>query len=186
MAGFYLFIILVIAQRVFEIIIANRNALWIKRQGGYEAGKEHYKLIIATHSLFFLALIVEVTFRYNDALKWSILPLILFLLAQVGRAWALSSLGRFWNTRIMILPGAKIIAKGPYRYVRHPNYVIVVTEIAMLPLIFHAYFTAVVFTILNAFVLSIRIKAEEEALKKVTNYEQIFAQRNRFMPRYDE
>ncbi len=186
MVGIYLFILLVIFQRIIEVVIANRNARWIKSQGGYEAGREHYTFIIGTHVFFFLSLIIEVTVNWNHFAKWSFIPLIIFLLAQMGRTWALSSLGRFWNTRIMILPGAKVVAKGPYQYVRHPNYVIVVTEIAMLPLIFQAYWTAIMFTVINALVLSIRIKEEETALKEATNYQNVFAKRRRFIPSYDE
>lgn len=185
MVGTYLFILLVIIQRLIEVVIANRNARWVKSQGGYEAGREHYQLMIATHVLFFLSLITEVTVSSYHFAGWSVIPLVIFLLAQMGRAWALSSLGRFWNTRIMILPGAKVVAKGPYQFVRHPNYVIVIAEIAILPLIFQAYWTAIIFTVLNALVLSIRIKEEEAALKEATNYQDTFAKRRRFMPRYE-
>jgi methyltransferase len=86
----------------------------------------------------------------------------------------------------MILPGAKVVAKGPYRYLRHPNYVIVVTELACLPLIFQAYWTAILFTIMNALVLSIRIKVEEKALEDVTNYKDVFKKRKRFVPTYED
>ncbi|TWI56039.1 isoprenylcysteine carboxyl methyltransferase family protein [Halalkalibacter nanhaiisediminis] len=186
MIGIYLFILLVIVQRLIEVVIAKRNARWIKSQGGYETGSEHYRLMIATHVFFFLSLIIEVTLKEYSFAGWSLIPLTVFLLAQIARVWALSSLGRFWNTRIMILPGAKVIAKGPYRFVRHPNYVVVITEIAMLPLIFQAYWTAIVFTIINALVLSIRIKEEEAALNKATDYRNVFAKRSRFMPKYEE
>lgn len=183
MIGVYLFIGFVIIQRIVEMKIANRNAKWIRSQGGYEAGIEHYKLIVLTHSLFFLSLLFEVTIKGVD--KWHLIPLVVFILAQLGRVWALASLGNYWNTRIMVLPGAKVVAKGPYRYVRHPNYIVVIIEIAVLPLIWQAYWTAVLFTIINALVLSIRIKEEETALQEATNYEEVFDKKKRFMPKYD-
>jgi methyltransferase len=186
MLAIYIFIALVITQRIVEVMIANRNARWIKSQGGYEVGKEHYKYIVALHALFFVSLIIEVTVIDSRFVFWAVAPLIIFLLAQFGRVWALSALGRFWNTRIMILPGAKVIAKGPYRYLRHPNYVIVVTELACLPLIFQAYWTAILFTIMNALILSIRIKVEEKALEDVTNYKDVFKKRKRFVPTYED
>lgn len=186
MIAVYLFISLVVVQRVVEVLIANRNAKWIKGQGGYEAGREHYKYIVALHMLFFLSLLIEVSITKHTFIVWSIFPLAVFILAQIGRVWALASLGRFWNTRIMILPGAKVVAKGPYRFLRHPNYAIVVTEIACLPLIFQAYWTAILFTILNAFILSIRIQVEERALEEATNYQKTFEKRKRFIPTYDK
>ncbi|KHF38126.1 isoprenylcysteine carboxyl methyltransferase family protein [Halalkalibacter okhensis] len=182
MLAIYVFILLIVVQRVVEVIIANRNARWMKRQGGYEVGKEHYKQIVALHILFFVSLIIEVSVIDRTFVFWSVVPLIVFLLAQMGRVWALSSLGRFWNTRIIVLPGAKVVAKGPYQYLRHPNYVIVVTEIACLPLIFQAYWTAIVFTIINAIVLSARIKMEEAALEEATNYQKVFEKHKRFIP----
>ncbi|GAE27539.1 alkylpyrone O-methyltransferase [Halalkalibacter wakoensis JCM 9140] len=186
MLAIYVFILLVIVQRLVEVKIANRNANWIKSQGGYEVGKEHYKYIVALHALFFVSLLIEVSVIDRSFVLWSIVPLIVFFLAQLGRIWALSSLGRFWNTRIMVLPGAKVVAKGPYRYLRHPNYAIVVTELACLPLIFQAYWTAIVFTIANAFILSVRIKVEEQALEHATNYQEVFDKRKRFMPSPEE
>jgi methyltransferase len=182
----YLLIFIVISQRLVEVIIAHQNASWIKSQGGYEVGREHYPYLVLLHTLFFASLLIEVTIHPPNFVSWIVIPFVIFLLAQVGRIWALTSLGRFWNTRIMVLPGAKVIAKGPYRFMRHPNYAIVITEILMFPLVFQAYWTAIVFTILNAFILSIRIKVEENALKEVTNYEDEFEKRGRFVPSYEE
>jgi methyltransferase len=186
MTAVYFFIALVIVQRVVEVIIANKNANWVKSQGGYEVGKEHYKYIVALHGMFFLSLLLEITVATKEFMLWSFVPLAIFLVAQIGRVWALSSLGRFWNTRIMILPGAKVIAKGPYRYLRHPNYAIVITELACLPLVFQAYWTAIVFTILNAIILTTRIQVEERALEEATNYQEVFQKRKRFIPTYEE
>ncbi|WEG17291.1 isoprenylcysteine carboxyl methyltransferase family protein [Alkalihalophilus pseudofirmus] len=182
----YIFIGFVIIQRLIEVVIANQNAKWMKNQGGYEAGGEHYKYIVALHAFFFVALLIEVSSVQAGGVKWSLIPLVVFLIAQIGRVWALSSLGRFWNTRIMILPGAKVVAKGPYRFMRHPNYVIVTLELLALPLIFQAYWTAIVFSLLNAVILRVRIKEEERALKEATDYEKVFKEKGRFIPSYDE
>lgn len=186
MIGIYIFIGIVIVQRLVEMVIAKRNATWIKKQGGYEVGQSHYKFIVLLHMFFFLSLLIEISLSNRPFTMWAIIPLVIFLLAQFGRVWALFSLGPFWNTRIMVLPGAKVVAKGPYRYLRHPNYFIVITEIAMLPLIFQAYWTAIVFSVLNAIVLSVRIKVEEHALKETTNYNEVFERRSRFIPTYEE
>jgi methyltransferase len=182
----YIFIGFVIIQRLVEVVIANQNAKWMKKQGGYEAGREHYKYIFVLHAFFFVALLIEVFSVQAGGVKWSLIPLVVFLIAQIGRVWALSSLGRFWNTRIMILPGAKVVAKGPYRFMRHPNYVIVTLELFALPLIFQAYWTAIVFSLLNAVILRVRIKEEERALKEATDYEEVFKEKGRFIPSYDE
>lgn len=164
MIGVYVFISIVIFQRVVEIIIANRNAKWIKGKGGYEVGRDHYKYIVLLHTFFFMSLLMEVSLSKPSFTSWFIALFAIFLLAQIGRVWALTSLGSFWNTRIMVLPGAKVIAKGPYRYMRHPNYVIVTIELLLLPLMFQAYWTAFIFSVLNACILSVRIKIEEQAL----------------------
>lgn len=182
----YLLIVMVIGQRIVEMIVANHNASWIKSKGGYEVGRSHYRYIVILHLLFFLSLILEIMINRPEFMVWSVIPFIIFLLAQIGRVWALTSLGRFWNTRIMILPGAKIVTKGPYRFIRHPNYAIVIIEIAMLPLVFQAYWTALIFTIFNALIISVRINIEEKALKEVTHYEDLFQKRGRFIPSYEE
>ncbi|RXJ02049.1 isoprenylcysteine carboxyl methyltransferase [Anaerobacillus alkaliphilus] len=186
MIGVYIFISLVILQRIVEVIIANRNAKWIKRQGGYEVGRDHYKYIVLLHTFFFISLLTEVSLSRPSFTSWVIAPFVIFLLAQICRVWALSSLGPFWNTRIMVLPGAKVIAKGPYRYLRHPNYVIVSIEILLLPVIFQAYWTAFIFSVLNVLILSLRIKIEEQALLETTNYEETFDAVSRFVPRYEK
>ncbi|WP_017729212.1 isoprenylcysteine carboxyl methyltransferase family protein [Halalkalibacterium ligniniphilum] len=186
MALFYLFIGIVIAQRMVEVIIAHYNARWIKERGGYEAGREHYKYMVALHFLFFLSLIVEVNISERIVTPWMLLPFSLFLVAQIGRIWALVSLGRFWNTRIMILPGAELVARGPYRYLRHPNYVIVMIEFLMLPLMFGAFVTMFVFSILNGVMLFVRVKEEEKALQETTNYQEVFRGRSRFFPTYEK
>ncbi|OMP66064.1 isoprenylcysteine carboxyl methyltransferase family protein [Domibacillus epiphyticus] len=171
----FLFIITIVClQRIVELVIARRNEKWMRKQGAVEAGAEHYPLIVALHICFFISLAVEVVMMERSLSPWWPLLLTLFLFAQAGRVWSLFSLGRFWNTKIIILPGAKVVKRGPYRWIRHPNYVIVAAEILVLPLLFQAYYTALVFSVLNAIVLSIRIPTEEKALMKATDYNEIF------------
>lgn len=172
---FYIFIIFIIGQRVLELLIAKRNELRMKQKGAIEFGQSHYPFIVSVHSLFFVSLILEVTlFHKHLTQNWSIF-LVLFFIAQFGRIWALTSLGTFWNTKIIVLPEADIVKKGPYKFVKHPNYIIVAIELIVIPLLFQAFMTAIIFTILNAIILSIRIPAEERALKSLTEYKEAFA-----------
>lgn len=171
---FYIVITIVIAQRLVELIIANRNEKWMRSQGAFEAGAGHYPIMVSMHMAFFISLILEVLVIDRPLSSLWIPLLVLFLMAQIARFWCLTSLGRFWNTKIIILPGADVVRKGPYQFIRHPNYVIVATELLVLPLMFSAYFTAIVFSLLNLWMLSVRIPIEEKALKEVTNYKEEF------------
>lgn len=155
----------VILQRLIELGIARSHARFILSLGGREAGAEHYKYIVGLHVLFLLSLWVETNGGHHPLAPLWWVPFSLFLLAQVGRYWCIRTLGKFWNTRIYILPGAPRIKHGPYRYLRHPNYWIVVIELLTLPLTFSAYWTAAIFTIANLWLLlRVRIPAEERAL----------------------
>ncbi|WP_172371924.1 isoprenylcysteine carboxyl methyltransferase family protein [Sporosarcina jiandibaonis] len=171
---FYIIIAIVIIQRLIELMIAKRNEKWMRSQGAFEAGAGHYPIMVAMHMAFFISLVIEVLVIDRPlSLLW--IPLLsLFLIAQLARVWCLTSLGKFWNTKIIILPGVDVVKKGPYKFIRHPNYVIVATELLVLPLIFSAYFTAIVFSLLNIWMLSVRIPIEENALKEVTNYKEEF------------
>ncbi|TDL33102.1 isoprenylcysteine carboxyl methyltransferase [Jeotgalibacillus sp. S-D1] len=164
----------VIIQRLVELMAAKRNEKWIKNKGAYEAGSSHYPVMIALHAGFFISLLFEVLAAGRPVSAFWAPLLVLFGLTQIVRIWCLLSLGRYWNTKILILPGAKVVRRGPYKYIKHPNYVIVTIEILLLPLLFQAYVTAVVFTFLNAAMLSVRIPAEEKALKRLTNYTEAF------------
>ena len=114
--------------------------------------------------MWLVSTLVEGLLRGPDPPSWWPIPLALFLLVQPLRYWAIFTLGEYWNTRILVVPGAKLVRRGPYRYLRHPNYVVVVVEILSLPLIFGAWITALVFSALNAVLLSIRIREENRAL----------------------
>ena len=171
---FYIIVFLVIAQRLIEVFIAKRNEKWMLSQGAYEVGASHYPYMIALHSSFFLFLIVEVLTNNSSLSPLFPLFFILFIAVQALRIWCLRSLGPFWNTNIIILPGAEVVKKGPYVYFRHPNYAVVCLEIVLLPLMFQAYFTAFCFTLLNITMLSVRIPIEEKALRETTNYNHVF------------
>jgi len=172
---FLIVISIVILQRLIELVIAKRNEKWMRSQGAFEAGAGHYPFMVAMHMAFFISLLTEVMV-YDQLLSRLWIPLLtVFLVAQVMRIWCLASLGKFWNTKIIILPGADVVRKGPYTFIRHPNYLIVTTELLVLPLLFGAYFTAIIFSLLNLRMLSVRIPAEEQALKEATNYKEQFS-----------
>ncbi|WP_310258192.1 isoprenylcysteine carboxyl methyltransferase family protein [Fictibacillus barbaricus] len=179
---FAVFICFLAIQRLSEVRIAKRNERVLKAKGAVEAGQDHYFWMVTMHVSFFLFLIGEVLFLNGSPPKWWIIPFVLFLIAQVIRFWALISLGVYWNTKIILLPGANVVAKGPYRFIRHPNYLVVSIELIAIPLIFGAYITAVLFTLLNILMLRVRIAAEEKALMQLTDYEQSHGKKQRFFP----
>lgn len=164
---FWIIISFVILQRLTELIIAKRNAKWLISQGAIEYGKEHYKFIVMLHIGFFLSMITEYSLGDGDSDLNLInyLFLVIFVILQFLRVWVITSLGKYWNTRIYRIPGHKLVDKGIYKFVKHPNYVVVIGEILILPLIFDLYYTAVIFTILNALMLSVRIRVENKALE---------------------
>lgn len=164
---FYSLIVLVILQRITELYISIKNEKWLRRNGAIEYGQRHYKLIVLLHSLFFISLILEYNFsgRYSDLNVINYLFLVFFILLQIMRIWVLRTLGNYWNTKIFRIPGSELIAAGPYKYFKHPNYIVVICEIFSLPLIFDLYYTAVIFSFLNALVLFIRIREENRILK---------------------
>jgi methyltransferase len=180
---FQIMIGLVVLQRLIELRIAKCNEKWMKQQGAIEFGVEHYRCMVLMHILFFICLIIEKVY-WNRGLSylWPILFSV-FLVAQIIRIWVISSLGRYWNTKIIVLRDAKVVQKGPYRYIKHPNYFVVAIEIIVVPLLFNLYITASLFTILNAIILMIRIPEEEKALKELTEYEGRFHDCNRFLPK---
>ena len=159
---------LVAAQRLFELILARRNERRARARGAVERGQGHYPLIVALHILWLVSTLVEGLLRGPVYPAFWPVPLALFLLVQPLRYWAIFSLGESWNTKILVAPGAKPVRRGPYRYLNHPNYVVVVVEILAFPSIFGAWITALVFTALNAALLSVRIRAENRALSELT------------------
>ncbi|HEY3295687.1 MAG TPA: isoprenylcysteine carboxyl methyltransferase family protein [bacterium] len=169
MSGFWWLLGFVVCQRLAELWIARRNAAWMKERGAVESGQRHYPLAVALHTAFFVSLTLEVLALHRQPAWWWPAPFALFVLAQALRYWCILTLGRFWNTRILVLPGAPLIRRGPYRLLRHPNYLAVALELLTIPLIFHAYFTALLFSLLNLVFLAIRISREEQALSAGVN-----------------
>lgn len=161
---FTLFISFVILLRISELILARRNQKWLLQNGAKEFGKEHYPFIVALHVSFFISLLVE--YSLKGSVSWSPILITFYFLLIAFKGWVIFSLGKFWNTRIFRIPELPLIKKGPYKYIRHPNYIVVVAELLIIPLVFDLYFTAILFTILNAIMLSVRIKAEEKAILK--------------------
>jgi methyltransferase len=156
----------VAAQRLFELVLARRNERQTRARGAVERGQRHYLSIVALHTLWLISTLVEGLLRGPELPAFWLVPLALFLLVQPLRYWAIFSLGERWNTKILVLPGKKPVRCGPYRYLDHPNYVVVVVELLAFPLIFGAWITALVFTVLNAVVLSVRIREENRALSE--------------------
>jgi methyltransferase len=161
---FWVFIGFLIIQRLGELVIAKRNEKRMFARGAVEYDRSGYKYIVMMHTLFFLSLMSEYQFfsKELNPYWWILLPI--FLITQVARYWAISSLGEYWNTRIIVLKGSPLIKKGPYKFLKHPNYIVVGIELAVIPLIFSCYFTAIFFTILNIILLNRRIRIESRAI----------------------
>jgi len=149
-------------QRLGELVLARQNTARLMGMGAREYAPGHYPLIVAVHTLWLAALWWLAPGR---AIHW--LLLLIFVLLQLGRVWVLRTLGPRWTTRIIVLPGAPLVTGGPFRFVSHPNYLVVIGEIAVLPLVFGLWQVAALFTLLNAIVLAIRIRAENRALSAV-------------------
>ncbi|MCK1982502.1 MULTISPECIES: isoprenylcysteine carboxyl methyltransferase family protein [Peribacillus] len=171
---FAIFIILIAIQRLVELYIAKQNEKQLKAAGAVEYGESHYRWMVLMHLSFFIVLIIEVIMlERNMSGLWPIW-LTLFLIAQSGRIWAIRSLGKHWNTKIIVVPDADVVIKGPYKYFKHPNYIIVATEILVISLLFNAYYTAIIFSLLNVWMMTVRIPLEEKALKEHTEYSTVF------------
>ncbi|MBA9027753.1 MULTISPECIES: isoprenylcysteine carboxyl methyltransferase family protein [Bacillaceae] len=171
---FLILITLLAVQRLSELVLARYNEDRLKAKGGLEFGSSHYPWIVLMHLGFFSSFIAEVNLFDKDVSVLWPFWLSIFLLVQIGRVWVITSLGPYWNTKIIVLPDAEVIVKGPYKYVKHPNYIIVATEILVISLLYNAYFTAALFTCLNAWAMSVRIPIEERALKNLTSYSAVF------------
>ncbi len=165
---FAAFLTLLVLQRAAELLLAQRNRRWVLARGGREWRERRYPLIVLLHASFYFALALEWHYWSKGWNAGWPVWLSLLLLAQGLRLWAIFSLGRLWNTRIVTVPGMELISKGPYRYIRHPNYLAVVTEMFTIPVLCGDYFTATVFSLANAFVLLRRIPEEEKALEQAT------------------
>ncbi|GGM73019.1 isoprenylcysteine carboxyl methyltransferase [Lentzea pudingi] len=159
---------LVAVERLAELVVAKRNLAWSLARGGRETGFAHYPFMVVLHTGLLAGCLAEVWLADRDfvaLLGWPMLALV--VLSQALRWWCIRVLGRQWNTRIVVVPGLPRVTGGPYRLVPHPNYVAVVVEGVALPLVHGAWLTALVFTVLNAGLLTVRIRAENDALRSV-------------------
>lgn len=156
----YVLLGLVALQRGIELVWAARNTRRLLAKGGREIGRDHYPLLVALHAGWLLTLILLA--RPTAEVHW--LLLAAFLLLQIGRVWVIASLGPYWTTRIITLDGAPLRRRGPYRWLRHPNYVVVALEIPLLPLILDLPVVALAFGTVNLLLLALRIHQEEAAL----------------------
>lgn len=156
-------------ERSAELVVSKRNLDWSRAHGGVEFGGRHYPFMVMLHTGLLAGCLVEATGlrrRFIRRLGWPMLALL--MAAQGLRWWCITTLGRQWNTRVIVVPGAPRVTTGPYRYLTHPNYVAVVAEGAALPLVHTAWITAIAFSVLNAALLRTRIKVENAALKSLT------------------
>lgn len=151
-------------QRLGELVLSNRNTARLLGAGAREVGRDHYPYMVALHALWLAGL-----WWLAPGRPVSLVLLIVYVLLQILRVWVIASLGGRWTTRIIVLPQAPLVRRGPYRFLSHPNYVVVAAEIAVLPLMFGLIGYAVLFSVLNAIVLYVRIRAENAALGIGTN-----------------
>jgi methyltransferase len=165
MAWYTALIVLVALERLAELVVSTRHARWSLANGGIETGQRHYPYMVALHTGLLIGCLVEVAAFDRPFLPWLGIPMLLAVLAsQALRWWCITTLGRQWNTRVIVVPGMPRVTSGPYRLLRHPNYLAVVVEGLALPLVHTAWVTAVAFTALNAWVLAVRLRDENAAL----------------------
>jgi methyltransferase len=170
MIAYLVLVLLTGVERIVELVISKRNASIAFSKGGVEYGFRHFPFMVVLHTGLLVACVAEVFLLDRPFIPWLGWPMLaVTLLAQVGRYWCIASLGEQWNTRVIVVPGAgRVAARGPYRWLRHPNYVIVAIEGIALPLVYDAWITAVAFTVLNAILLlRFRIPIENGALKQL-------------------
>jgi methyltransferase len=165
--AFILFILVVIFLRIAELLLSKRNEIWLLQNGAVEYGHKHYPFIVALHVSFFIALAID--YYTQQSVSFSPFFLTLYVVLIAFKVWIVLSLGKFWNTKIYHIPGLPLQKKGLYKYIQHPNYLVVVAEIVLIPLVFHLYFTAIIFSLLNAIMLYVRITAENKVLKMDQN-----------------
>jgi methyltransferase len=162
---YYLLILAIGIERLVELIVSKRNARWAFAHGGEEFGRGHYPVMVAIHSALLLGCIGEVWALHRPFIAWLGWPMLaLVALSQALRWWCVATLGRRWNTLVIVVPQAPLVRRGPYRWLHHPNYVAVVVEGVALPLVHTAWLTAACFTLANALLLTVRIRVENAAL----------------------
>ena len=184
MVSWYLVLLGVVAsERGLELFISRRNAHWALAHGGIEFGQRHFRLMVLVHVSFLFSCAAEVVCWQRPVIPALAISMgILALAAQALRYWAVMTLGRRWNVRVIVVPWEAAVTSGPYRYVRHPNYLAVLIEAFAVPLVHTAWLTALIFTLLNAMLLAVRIRCEERALTRYCSYRERLGRRGRFFP----
>jgi methyltransferase len=165
MLAYTLLIVAVGLERLAELVVSQRNLAWSRARGGVESGARHYPAMVLLHTGLLAGCLLEAGLGHRPfltGLGWPMLAVV--LLSQALRWWCIATLGHQWNTRVVIVPGAGRVSGGPYRLLPHPNYLAVIAEGAALPLVHTAWLTAVLFTVLNGWLLSVRIRVENRAL----------------------
>ena len=175
---------LIALERVVELRISKRNAAAILQQGGSEHGQGHFPVMVLLHTAIFPACFLEAWLLERPwRVGLGIAMALLIALTMALRYWAIRSLGPHWNTRVIVLPDAKIVSKGPYQWIRHPNYLAVIIELAAMPLFHGAWITMTTFGVANLFLLKHRIQVEEKALETHCDDLNHLSDKNRFLPR---
>jgi methyltransferase len=155
-------------ERLAELVVSRRNAAWSFARGGVESGQGHFPAMVALHTALLVGALVEVWSADRPFLPWLGWPMLALAVAsQALRWWCIATLGNAWSTRVVVVPGTPLVRSGPYRWVRHPNYVAVVVEGLALPLVHTAWVTAAVFTLVDAALLRVRIRCEQAALREL-------------------
>ncbi len=184
MVGPYLvFLLLLGTERAVELGISRRHAAWAFANGGIEFGRGHFRYMALLHVAFLVGSGLEVVLLerpFIPLLGFSILVLV--LAAEALRYWCIRTLGRHWNVRVIVLPEMTAVTRGPYRFLRHPNYLAVIVEGFAIPLVHTAWLTALTFSLLNAWMLVVRIRCEESALSRYARYDERLGDRRRFVP----
>lgn len=162
---YYLLVLAVGLERVVELVVSTRNARWSFTKGATEFGRSHYPVMVIIHTGLLVGCLVEPWALHRPFIAWLGWPMLAVVVAsQALRWWCIATLGRRWNTRVIVLPRAPLVRQGPYRWLHHPNYVAVVAEGLALPLVHTAWLTATVFTLANAALLRVRLRVENSAL----------------------
>ncbi|RPK87776.1 MULTISPECIES: isoprenylcysteine carboxyl methyltransferase family protein [Streptomyces] len=168
MTWYTLLVLAVAAERLAELVVARRNTRWSLARGGAESGRGHYPAMVALHTVLLVGCLAEVRLAerpFLPVLGWTMVAAV--VAAQALRWWCIRALGPRWNTRVIIVPGLPRVIGGPYRWMAHPNYVAVAAEGLALPLVHGAWVTALVFTVLNAALMAVRIRCEDRALARL-------------------
>jgi methyltransferase len=182
-ALYTLLVAVVAGQRLVELVVSARHRRALLARGGVEHGAEHYPFMVLLHATFLPACVAEVWLLHRPLhLAVSLVAGGLLAGAMLVRFWTIDTLGERWCTRVVVVPGLPAVTDGPFRYVRHPNYLAVVAEMAAIPMVHGAWLTAVVFSAANAVMLTVRIRAEERALVGVPGYNALRDRRSRSLP----